>query len=72
MLKNHWLLVLDDLHNFGPSYSKTLLAWHAKNWPKLEKEFGPMVDGIFKKSNVDLLFYFCLPRCLNQYVQTKN
>lgn len=36
------LLVMEDWHNFGADYDKTLLAWHAnfeKNWPKLKKKY---------------------------------
>lgn len=31
------LFVMEDWHNFGPDYDKTLLAWHdnfEKNWAK--------------------------------------
>jgi cyclopropane-fatty-acyl-phospholipid synthase len=32
--------VMEDWHNFGPDYDKTLMAWNArfqKAWPTLEK-----------------------------------
>ncbi|NCX94187.1 MAG: cyclopropane fatty acyl phospholipid synthase, partial [Gammaproteobacteria bacterium] len=34
--------VLEDLHNFGPDYDKTLMAWHAnfnEHWPSLKSQF---------------------------------
>jgi cyclopropane-fatty-acyl-phospholipid synthase len=37
------LFILEDVHNFGPDYSKTLLAWHAnfiKGWPQLQVHYG--------------------------------
>lgn len=36
-------LVLEDWHNFGIDYDKTLMAWHAnfeKAWPQLEQHYG--------------------------------
>ncbi|HTX78226.1 MAG TPA: cyclopropane fatty acyl phospholipid synthase [Longilinea sp.] len=38
--------VMEDLHNFGPYYDQTLMAWHAnfeKAWPELKKHY----DGRF-------------------------
>lgn len=35
--------VLEDWHNFGADYDRTLMAWHAnflKHWPKLEPTYG--------------------------------
>jgi len=35
--------VVEDLHNFGPDYDKTLMAWYAnfeKSWPKLKNKYG--------------------------------
>ena len=35
-------LIIEDLHNFGPDYDKTLLAWHAnfvKNYPMLKNKY---------------------------------
>jgi len=35
--------VIEDWHNFGPDYDKTLMAWHEnfeKYWPELEKNYG--------------------------------
>ncbi|CAG0895166.1 unnamed protein product [Cyprideis torosa] len=37
------LFVVEDLHNFGYDYYKTLMAWHQnfeKNWPTLEQKYG--------------------------------
>jgi len=35
--------VMEDWHNFGPYYDRTLLAWH-KNfnnaWPELKEKYG--------------------------------
>lgn len=36
------LLVLEDWHNFGPDYDRTLMAWHANietHWQELEPRF---------------------------------
>lgn len=35
--------VVEDWHNFGADYDKTLMAWHAnfkKNWPSLQEKYG--------------------------------
>jgi cyclopropane-fatty-acyl-phospholipid synthase len=74
------LLMLEDLHNFGPSYTKTLLAWQkrfTKNWPKLENEFGPKAGGKFYRMWNYYLFVCAAifeTRLGNvcQYVQTKK
>lgn len=37
------LLVVEDLHNFGADYDRTLMAWHAnfeRHWPRFSKELG--------------------------------
>jgi len=37
------LFVIEDLHNFGSGYDKTLMAWYAnfqKAWPQLKKAYG--------------------------------
>lgn len=37
------LFVVEDLHNFGADYDKTLMAWHrnfVENWPQLQGDFG--------------------------------
>ncbi|PIN81388.1 cyclopropane-fatty-acyl-phospholipid synthase [Candidatus Woesearchaeota archaeon CG10_big_fil_rev_8_21_14_0_10_32_9] len=44
--EQHFLI--EDLHNFGADYDKTLMAWHAnftKAWPKLKKNY----DERFKR-----------------------
>lgn len=36
-------LIMEDWHNFGAHYDKTLMAWYKNfetNWPKLEKKYG--------------------------------
>jgi cyclopropane-fatty-acyl-phospholipid synthase len=36
------LFVVEDWHNFGPDYDKTLMAWHEnfeKAWPELSKKY---------------------------------
>ncbi len=40
---SHSLFVIEDWHNFGADYDKTLMAWHAnfeKAWPKLKAAYG--------------------------------
>ena len=35
--------VIEDVHNFGPDYDKTLMAWHANfeaAWPQLKQQYG--------------------------------
>jgi cyclopropane-fatty-acyl-phospholipid synthase len=35
--------VMEDWHNFGPDYDKTLMAWHAnfeKGWPAIKDQYG--------------------------------
>lgn len=42
------LFVMEDWHNFGPDYAKTLMAWHQnfnKNWDKIEDKY----DERFKR-----------------------
>lgn len=37
------LLVIEDVHNFGPDYDRTLLAWHERfeaAWPELRSRYG--------------------------------
>ncbi|WP_025673100.1 cyclopropane fatty acyl phospholipid synthase [Salinivibrio socompensis] len=37
------LFVMEDLHNFGPDYDKTLMAWHEnfeKAWPQFKAQLG--------------------------------
>ena len=49
------LFVVEDLHNFGPDYDKTLMAWHAnfqKAWPKLKEIYN---NRFFRMWNYFLL-----------------
>lgn len=42
------LFVIEDIHNLGPHYDKTLMAWHQRfqnAWPELKKKF----DERFKR-----------------------
>ena len=37
------LFVVEDLHNFGPDYDRTLMAWHENfqhSWPVLKNKYG--------------------------------
>ena len=37
------LFVVEDWHNFGSDYDKTLMAWHQnfeKHWPELKEKYG--------------------------------
>jgi cyclopropane-fatty-acyl-phospholipid synthase len=37
------IFVVEDSHNFGPDYDRTLLAWHRnfnRHWPELQGEYG--------------------------------
>ncbi|MBF0486324.1 MAG: cyclopropane fatty acyl phospholipid synthase [Candidatus Omnitrophica bacterium] len=37
------LFVMEDVHNFGADYDKTLMAWYRNfqdNWPKFSKDYG--------------------------------
>ncbi len=37
------LFVMEDWHNFGPDYDKTLMAWHErfeKSWPRFKDQYG--------------------------------
>jgi cyclopropane-fatty-acyl-phospholipid synthase len=37
------LFIMEDWHNFGPDYDKTLLAWHKnfnEHWPRLREKYG--------------------------------
>ncbi|EKD42066.1 MAG: hypothetical protein ACD_73C00347G0003 [uncultured bacterium] len=38
------LFIMEDWHNFGADYDKTLLSWQAKfieHWPELAQKYGP-------------------------------
>lgn len=44
------LFVLEDLHNFGPDYDQTLMAWHQNyraHWAERSREFGPHFDRMW-------------------------
>jgi cyclopropane-fatty-acyl-phospholipid synthase len=46
------LFVLDDLHNIGTDYDRTLMAWHERfqrAWPDLESRYGWRLGGRFKR-----------------------
>jgi len=48
--------VMEDWHNFGPYYDKTLMAWHANfedSWPKLERQYDDRFYRMWK--------YYCFP-----------
>ncbi len=43
--------VMEDWHNFGPDYDKTLMAWNArfqKAWPTLEKKYDNRVKRMWE------------------------
>jgi len=61
-------LVMEDWHNFGTDYDKTLMAWHANfeaAWPRFEDQFGNRFyrmwryyllsfAGVFRSRNIQL------------------
>ncbi len=39
------IFVVEDVHNFGPHYDRTLMAWHERfeaAWPRLKKDYPEM------------------------------
>lgn len=62
------LFVMEDWHNFGADYDKTLMAWDAnfeKNWPQLQSKYGDRFyrmwkyyllscAGLFRARNIQL------------------
>jgi len=51
------LFVIEDVHNFGADYDKTLMAWHKnfeKAWPKLESKYD---QRFYRMWNYYLLSY---------------
>jgi len=45
------LFVTEDLHNFGPDYDKTLMAWWRNfddHWPELQGEYGERFYRMWK------------------------
>lgn len=60
------LLVLEDFHNFGVDYDKTLMQWHAnfnENWAILKKDYDPE----FKR-----LWNYYLLSCAGSFRARKN
>jgi cyclopropane-fatty-acyl-phospholipid synthase len=53
------LLLVEDVHNFGMSYAKTLRVWKKnfiEHWPKtLEQKYGSRVDGRFYRMWINYL-----------------
>lgn len=46
------LFTIADVHNFGPDYDPTLMAWHenfTRAWPELEATYGHRANGQFKR-----------------------
>jgi cyclopropane-fatty-acyl-phospholipid synthase len=44
------LFVVEDLHNFGADYDKTLMAWHrnfADNWDRFRSQYGERFHRMF-------------------------
>jgi len=45
------LFIIEDVHNFGPDYVKTLMAWYGnfeKNWPQLKDKYGERFYRMWK------------------------
>jgi len=45
------LFIMEDWHNFGPDYDKTLMAWHQnfdRQWPLYEKKYGGQFYRMWK------------------------
>lgn len=45
------LFVMEDWHNFGADYDKTLMTWYKnfeKNWPKLQSKYGDRFFRMWK------------------------
>ncbi|RTE86974.1 MULTISPECIES: cyclopropane fatty acyl phospholipid synthase [Gammaproteobacteria] len=43
--------VVEDVHNFGADYDKTLMAWHdnfAENWPQFKDELGNTFERMWR------------------------
>lgn len=44
-------LVMEDWHNFGADYDKTLMAWHDRfvaGWPQLANRYSPRFNRMFR------------------------
>lgn len=80
------LFVLEDLHNFGPDYDRTLLAWHEnyrRHWPERKNRFDQRFDrmwsyyllscaGAFRSRNLQLWqFVFSKKGLLNGYTPVR-
>ena len=47
------LFVIEDWHNFGADYDRTLLAWHdnfERAWPRLAERYGPRFRRMWRYS----------------------
>ena len=45
--------VIEDWHNFGADYDRTLLAWHdnfERAWPRLAERYGPRFRRMWRYS----------------------
>ena len=45
------LFIIEDVHNFGPDYAKTLMAWYVnfeKNWPQLKDQYDQRFYRMWK------------------------
>jgi cyclopropane-fatty-acyl-phospholipid synthase len=45
------LFIMEDWHNFGSDYDKTLLAWYENfvhNWPALRQDYGERFFRMWK------------------------
>jgi cyclopropane-fatty-acyl-phospholipid synthase len=46
------LFVLEDAHNIGTDYDRTLMEWHRRfqrAWPDLQDRYGALLEGRFKR-----------------------
>jgi cyclopropane-fatty-acyl-phospholipid synthase len=60
--------VIEDWHNFGSSYDRTLMAWHEKfihAWPRMKSEFG--LDDEFR-----LMWEYYLLACAGNFRTRKR
>jgi len=45
------IFIMEDWHNFGADYDKTLMAWYAnfeKSWPSLKEKYGDRFYRMWK------------------------
>jgi cyclopropane-fatty-acyl-phospholipid synthase len=62
------LFVMEDWHNFGMDYNKTLMIWHrnfVKGWPKIKHQYSP---EFFRLWNYYLLFCAATFRARNNHL----